>query len=63
MPGWSAPKDAMPEKDGAFADLCEGVKKTGSDLLLSYSNTGMNRHRKIDGVGYGGVWERARGLV
>lgn len=26
---------------GAFVDLFNGVKKSGSDLLLSYSNTGM----------------------
>jgi adenine-specific DNA-methyltransferase len=27
--------------NGAFVDLFEGVKGSGSDLLLSYSNTGM----------------------
>ena len=26
---------------GAFLDLFDGVKKSGSDLFLSYSNTGM----------------------
>ena len=26
---------------GAFIDLFEGIKRSGSDLLLSYSNTGM----------------------
>lgn len=32
---------------GAFEDLFEGVKKSGSDLLLSYSNTGMIEIEKL----------------